>query len=90
MTTYDQGGHIRPGQKPAKDPLKMIRIEITSAAYAALCAGVPPERRLPAEPSPSGGFYLWLNRMTLNKFMAARGPGESYSDVILRFASEAA
>jgi hypothetical protein len=68
----------------------MIRIEISAAGYAALCAGVPPDSRLPAEPSPSGGFYLWLDRMTLNKLMAARGPGESYSDVILRMACEAA
>jgi hypothetical protein len=66
----------------------MIRIEISAAAYAALCAGVPPERRLPALPSPSGGFYLWLDKMTLAKFNSARGPGESHSDVILRWASE--
>jgi hypothetical protein len=66
----------------------MIRIEISAAAYAAISAGVPEQSRLPAEPSPSGGFYLWLDRMTLNKLMAARGPGESYSDMILRWANE--
>ena len=66
----------------------MIRIEITAAAYAALCEDIPPERRLEALPSPAGGFYLWLDRMTLNKFNSARGPGESHSDVILRWASE--
>jgi hypothetical protein len=66
----------------------MIRIEITSAAYGALCAGVPPEKRLPPLPSPSGGFYLWLDKVTLAKFSAARGPRESYSDVILRFVRE--
>jgi hypothetical protein len=66
----------------------MIRIEITAAAYAALCAGVPPERRLEALPSPTGGFYLWLDKMTLAKFNHARGPGESHSDVILRWALE--
>ena len=66
----------------------MIRIEITAAAYAALCEDIPPERRLEALPSPAGGFYLWLDRTTLNKFNAARGPGESHSDVILRWASE--
>jgi hypothetical protein len=65
----------------------MIRIEITAAAYAALCAGVPPDSRLPPEPSPSGGFYLWLDKITLNKLMAARGPRESYSDMILRWAA---
>lgn len=68
----------------------MIRIEISAAAYAALCAGVPEEKRLEALPSPAGGFYLWLDKMTLAQFKAARGPGESYSDVILRFACEAA
>lgn len=68
----------------------MIRIEITAAAYAVLCAGVPAHRRLEAQGSPSGGFYLWLDKMTLNRFMAARGPRESYSDAILRWASEEA
>jgi hypothetical protein len=38
--------------------LPAIRIEITAAAYAALCAGVPENRRLPAQGSPTGGFYL--------------------------------
>jgi hypothetical protein len=66
----------------------MIRIEISAAAYAVLCDGVPPERRLPALPSPTGGFYLWLDKATLNKFNSARGPGESHSDVILRWSLE--
>jgi hypothetical protein len=66
----------------------LIRIEISAAAYAALCEGVPLERRLEALPSPAGGFYLWLDKMTLAKFNRARGPGESHSDVILRWASE--
>ena len=62
----------------------MIRIEITAAAYAALCADVPPNSRLPAEPSPSGGFYLWLDRNTPNRLSAAREPGEGFSETILR------
>jgi hypothetical protein len=68
----------------------MTRIEISAAAYAALCEGIPPERRLDALPSPSGGFYLWLHKPLLNKFNAARGPGESHSDVILRWSTEEA
>jgi hypothetical protein len=66
----------------------MIRIEISAEAYAALCTDVPPHRRLPAEPSPAGGFYLWLDRMTVNRLMHARGARESYSELILRWASE--
>jgi len=68
----------------------MIRIEITAEAYAAIAKGVDPERRLEALRSPSGGFYLLLDRMTLNRLTAARGPGESYSDAILRLAKETA
>lgn len=66
----------------------MIRIEITAAAWVAIADGVPLDRRLPAQISPSGGFYLWLGKETLNRLTAARGPGESYSDAILRFARD--
>ena len=66
----------------------MIRIEITAAAYAALCAGVPEHRRLEAQGSPRGGFYLWLDKVTLNRLMAARGQFEDFSDTILRLACE--
>ena len=66
----------------------MIRIEISAAAYAAIAAGVPADSRLPAQISPLGGFYLWLDKQTLNRLSAARGPGESYSDAILRAAAE--
>jgi hypothetical protein len=64
----------------------MIRIEISAAAYAAIMDGVPEHRRLPAQESPSGGFYLWLDKVTLNQLKAAREPGESFSDAILRLA----
>lgn len=68
----------------------MIRIEISAPAYAAIAASIPEQSRLEALRSPSGGFYLWLDKATLNKLKAARGPRESYSEAILRFASEAA
>lgn len=65
----------------------MIRIEISAAAYEALARTMNPDSLLPPEPSPAGGFYLWLTRNILDLFSASRGPGESYSDVILRLAS---
>jgi hypothetical protein len=64
----------------------MIRIEISAAAYAALCAGVPEDRRFPAQTSPQGGFYLWLMKGVVNRLAALRGPGQSYSDAILKLA----
>ena len=66
----------------------MTRIVITAAAYAAIVAGRDPNSLLPAQESPQGGFYLWLDKVTLNRLTAARGPAESYSDAILRLASE--
>jgi hypothetical protein len=65
----------------------MIRIAITPAAYAAIAAtlalgtvGVEPER------AQDGGVHIWLDPGVLAKLKALRGPGESYSDVILRVA----
>jgi hypothetical protein len=63
----------------------MIRIEVTAAAYQAIAAGV--RNPIEAQASPSGGFYLWLDRLTLNRLMHARGHGEDYSDTILRLAA---
>jgi hypothetical protein len=34
-----------------------------------------------------GGFKITLDRDTLDRLTALRGPGESYSDVILRLAA---
>jgi aspartate/methionine/tyrosine aminotransferase len=66
--------------------VRMIRIRITAEAYQAICAGVPEDSRLPAQGSPQGGFYLWLDKSTLNKLSASRRPGEGYSEAILRMA----
>jgi len=59
-------------------------------------------RRKPSQPSPQpclseaspveperaldGGVGIWLDHATVAKLKAARGPGESYSDVILALA----
>lgn len=65
----------------------MIRITITAAAYEAIVAGRPECNLLPPEEAPDGGFYLWLFKPLLEKLTAARGPGESYSDAIVRLAA---
>ena len=45
-----------------------------------------PVRLNPSEPEPNekGERVIWLDENVVNKLRAARGPGESYSDVILR------
>jgi hypothetical protein len=65
----------------------VTRIEISAAAHAALATSatrglVEPQR------SPEGGYFIWLAPKALKRLMAAREPSESYSDTIVRLASE--
>lgn len=66
----------------------MIRIAITAEAYAAI------ERTMPlgnvaVEPKANDRSEreIWLEPHILAKLRALPGPGESYSDVILRLAA---
>jgi hypothetical protein len=65
----------------------VIRIAISAAALEAIEATLPVgfER----EPDDNGERLIWLEPHILAKLKALRGPGESYSDVILRIANEA-
>jgi hypothetical protein len=65
----------------------MTRIEISAAAYAAIAALVPAKSRLEPLPSPTGGFYLLLDKVTVNRLKAARAAGEGFSETILRLAA---
>lgn len=66
----------------------MIRIIITAEAYAAILAGRSPDDVQALREAPGGGFELWLAKGLLERLTAARGPGENYSDAILRLATE--
>ena len=62
----------------------MVKIAITPAAYAAIAAtlalgtvAVEPER------AADGSVHIWLDPGVVAKLKALRGPGESYSDMIL-------
>jgi hypothetical protein len=63
----------------------MIRIAITAEAFAAI------EARLPfgsvgyeRDPDDNGERLIWLEPHVVDKLRYLRGPGESYSDVILK------
>jgi hypothetical protein len=65
----------------------MIRIAITQAAFDAICATLPlGSVAYEAETNAKGERLIWLERLWADKLGAMRGPGESYSDVILRLA----
>ena len=67
----------------------MIRITISVAAYAALATALPSGLGVQQERAPNGDYYVWLERRLVDRLRAMRGPGESYSDVIVRLAEAA-
>jgi hypothetical protein len=66
----------------------MVRIAITQEAFEAN-ARTPPFGGVGYEVEAiEGQRYILLDRAVVDRLGVMRGPGESYSDVILRLASE--
>ncbi len=61
----------------------MIRISITSAAFDAIAKTLPEETVLHVE-RRGGQCFIHLKEPIVDRLRAMRGPGESYSDAILR------
>jgi hypothetical protein len=64
----------------------MIRITITRAAFEAIAATLPSSVGYERVRAPNGDYFIWLDPRYVDRLRAIRGPGESYSDVILRLA----
>ena len=67
----------------------MVRIAITQAAFEAIAktlslGSVGYENKV----NEKGERLIWLDRAMVDRLRHLRGPGEDYSDVILRLASE--
>jgi hypothetical protein len=68
----------------------MIRIAITAEAFAAIASTLPlGSTAFEPEISPKGERFVWLEPRFVDRLAAMRGPGESYSDVILQLTIEA-
>jgi len=66
----------------------VIRIAITSAAYAAIKSSLPKgARERPPQRDAAGHYLVHLDPPVLDQLTALRGPGEGYSEVILRVAA---
>ena len=67
----------------------MIRIAISQAAFDAIAATLP-LGSVAYEPAVEEGDLrtIWLEPRWLDRLKSYRGPGESYSPVILRLAAE--
>ena len=65
----------------------MIRIAITQAAFDAIARTMPfGSVNFEAGVDDKGERYIWLPRAVVDRLRSLRGPGESYSEVILRLA----
>jgi len=65
----------------------MIRIAISQAAFDAIASTLPlGSIAYEAETDANGDRLIWLPRSVVNRLRALRGPGESYSDIVLRVA----
>jgi hypothetical protein len=64
----------------------MIRISITAAAFEAIPKLPFGSAVFERDPNGDGEHQIWLARSVVDRLAAMRGPGESYSDVILRLA----
>jgi hypothetical protein len=65
----------------------MLRITISAAAFEAIASTLPSSFGFEAQRAPNGDYFIWLDPRFVDRLRAMRGPGESYSDVILRLAA---
>ena len=67
--------------------LLLASIVIAAAAFDAIAATLSfGSAAFERDPDAKGERYVWLAPNVVDKLTALRGPGESYSDVILRVA----
>ena len=59
---------------------------LTPAAFEAIAATLQGNIGFENQRAPNGDWFIWLEPQIVAKLKAMRGPGESYSDVILRVA----
>jgi hypothetical protein len=66
----------------------MVRIAITQAAFDAIAKTLPlGSVGYENATNEKGERLIWLDRAIVDRLRAMRGPGESYTDVILRLAA---
>ena len=67
----------------------MVKIAISPAAFEAIVGSLPfslGSVSYENKTNKKGEHYVWLAPKVVEHLKALRGPGESYSDVILRLA----
>jgi hypothetical protein len=64
----------------------VVTISISAEALAAIATTLADDREAECRPDGKGAYFVTLPRDVLDKLNYLRGPGESYSDVIIRTA----
>jgi hypothetical protein len=73
----------------SKNLLPMIRIAITQAAFEAVARTLPLGNvSFENKTDEEGQRLIELDRAMVDRLRSLRGPGESFSDVILRIAAQ--
>ena len=72
--------------RPRPENASLKRLTITAAAFEAIAALPFGSAVFERDPDAKGDRQIWLEPRVLDRLKAMRGPGESYSDVILRVA----
>jgi hypothetical protein len=62
----------------------MIRLTITPTAFEAIAATLPGSVHFDNECAPNGDYLIWLELAVVSRLKALSGPGDSYSDAIIR------
>jgi hypothetical protein len=62
----------------------VTRITISPAAYLAIVTTFPEGAAMISARRSGSKYYLYVEETVLNQLKSMRGPGEDYSDVILR------
>jgi hypothetical protein len=65
---------------------RMIRIAISQAAFEAIARTLPGSVSFENTIDSRGERYVWLELRVVDRLRSLRGPGEDYSQVILRLA----
>ena len=67
----------------------MVRIAISAEAFEAIAQTLPlGSVNYENAINEKGERYVWLDRKVVEHLRTLRGPGESFSDVILRLAAQ--
>jgi hypothetical protein len=64
----------------------MVRIQISPVAFHAIAPTLPGNVGFENKRALNGDWFIWLPRDVVAKLNHLRGPGESYSGVILALA----